>query len=396
MNYPETELRARVDAVYDDAVAFRRHMHRHPELSEQEVYTEECICRRLDELGIPYRAHVGGHGVVGLITGKDPTRALAIRADIDALPITEAVESPFKSQNAGVMHACGHDLHTSILLGTAQVLQGMKEELPCSVKLFFQPSEETVGGALPMIQDGCMENPKVETVLGLHVAAEHRCGVIEFIPGPMNAASTEFYVTVKGVSTHGAYPQGGIDPLLPACTIVTSLQSVVTRRVDPIDSALVTVGQFHSGTKNNIIPNEVKLSGIIRALSLELRQAVKDEVERICVNTAAAYGATAEVDFRDSYPSLCNDESLVEELRGVEEKLLGKEHVLCRRKPSLGADDFSYFSHGANACYYNLGTAKPGDEPAAPIHNEHFDPDEEAIRVGILTEVAGLLHLMGM
>ena len=229
MKYSIEEIKSRVDEIIDEVVAFRRELHMHPELSEQEAETAGRIQTRLETLGIDFIPNVAGYGVVGTIYGQNKDKAVGIRADIDALPIAEQTDFDYKSQIPGVMHACGHDIHTAILYGTAKILSEMKDQLPGSVKLFFQPSEETVGGAKQMIDQGCLSNPDVKSVIGLHVESTIPAGSVLFTPGPMNAASCEFYVTVEGKSCHGAHPDHGIDPLIPACNMVTALQSVITR-----------------------------------------------------------------------------------------------------------------------------------------------------------------------
>ena len=394
MKYDIEKIRKRVDEIFDEAVAFRRELHMYPELSEQEEETAKRIHSRLDNMGIEYTPGVAGHGIVATVYGQNRDHAVGIRADMDALPITEAVPVDFASKNPGVMHACGHDMHTAVMLYTAKILNEMRDELPGSIKFLFQPSEETIGGAEQMIKEGALKNPDVNSVIGLHVETTVPAGSIEFALGPMNAASTEFYVTVYGQSCHGASPFNGIDPLLPACAMVSNIQSIVTRRIHPTEAALVTIGQFHSGTKNNIIPSETRFSGIIRVLDMKNRHFIKEELERICTQTAASFGASCKVEFRDSYPSLTNDPQLTEWVKETAEEVLGRENIQVRTRPSLGADDFSYFCHGSRALYFNLGTARAGEEFTAPIHNENFHPDEEAIRTGILTEVLAVLRIL--
>lgn len=394
MSYDIDKIKKHADEIFDSVVAFRRELHMHPELSEQEIQTEQLICKKLDELGIPYKNGIAGHGIHAVIDGKNTDHAVGIRADMDALPLTENVDVPFKSQVPGVMHGCGHDIHTAILLGTAEILNAMKDQLPGSVSLLFQPSEETIGGAEQMILAGCLNQPKVDSVIGLHVESDIDSGSVEFISGTMNAASCEFYVTVTGESCHGAHPSVGIDPLLPACTMVTSIQSIVTRRIEPAEAALITVGQFHSGTKNNIIPEETKFSGIIRTLNVENRSFIKNEIKRLCQTIAEGYGAKANVEFHDSYPSLENDDRLMEIMTEAADEVIGKEKIHYKSKPSMGADDFSYFCHGTRGFYYNIGIRRPGEEFAYPIHSEKFNPDEECIRTGILTETLGVLKIL--
>ena len=394
MTYTINKIKSRVDEIFDEVVDFRRQLHMYPELSEKESETAKRIQERLASLGIEYTSDVAGHGVVGTIYGQNKDKAVGIRADIDALPITEQTDFEYKSCVPGVMHACGHDIHTAILYGTAKVLSEMKEELPGSVKLFFQPSEETVGGAKQMIDEGCLLNPEVKSVIGLHVESTVPAGSVLFTPGPMNAASCEFYVTVMGKSCHGAHPDAGIDPLVPACNMVTALQSIITRRLDPADTGLITVGQFHSGTKNNVIPGETKFSGIIRTLNLENRDKIKEEIKRTCHGIAVAHGATAHVEFHDSYPSLENDDELYEWMKSAATEVLGGENIFVQPKPSLGADDFSYFCHESRGLYYMIGTGLKDGQESFSIHSEFFNPDEECIRTGILTEVIGALKIL--
>lgn len=388
------EIKNRVDEIFDQMVALRRELHMYPELSEQEENTAKRIQEELARLEIPYQSGIAGHGVSAVIYGKDRLHGVGIRADMDALPLTEMTDVPFKSKTPGVMHGCGHDIHTAILLGTARILNEMKEDLSGSVRLLFQPSEETIGGAKQMIDADCLKMPQITSVIGLHVDTGVDAGCVQFIPGAMNAASCEFYVTVTGKSCHGAHPADGVDSLLPACTMVSSLQSVITRKIDPAEAALITVGQFHSGTKNNIISGETKFSGIIRALNMKNRSFIKEQIEQICMSTAQAYGAACSVTFCDSYPSLENDGRLLDWIKPVCEEALGKGHVLLCTKPSLGADDFAYFCHGTRGLYYNIGARRPEEENAYPIHSDRFSPDEECIRVGILTEVLAVLKIL--
>ena len=394
MNYNLNKLKTRIDEIFEETVGIRRHLHMYPELGEQEEETAALIQKKLAELGIPFEKDVAGHGVSAVIYGKNRQHGVAIRADIDALPLTEKNEVPFRSKHEGVMHACGHDIHTAILIGAAKVLNEIRDDLPGSVRLLFQPSEETIGGAKQMIEAGCLKSPAINSVIGLHVESSVDAGSVQLIPGAMNAASCEFRVKVTGKSCHGAHPSSGVDSLLPACTMVSSLQSVVTRRVDPAESVLITVGRFNSGLKNNIISGETIFSGIIRTLKLEYRSFIKTQIESMCKSIAAAYGAECEVTFRDSYPSLENDDTLFDWVKESCEEMLGADHVEVQPKPSLGADDFAYFCHGTRGLYYNIGTRRAGDGEAFPIHSDRFNPDEECIRTGMLTEVASVLRIL--
>lgn len=375
------------------AVTARRYLHQNPELSEKEVNTQEFICQKLTDLGIEYIKMKSGHGVIATIYGKDRTKAVGIRADIDALPVAENVDVPFKSIIPGVMHACGHDVHTAVLLGAAQVLKAMEKELPASVKLFFQPSEETIGGAAQMIAEGCMNNPEVKSVISLHVDPAVPTGKVLLTTGAMNAAATEFRVKVKGRSCHGAHPDAGIDPLVPACTMVTAIQSIITRKMDPADPCLITVGSFHSGNKSNVIPDETEFVGIIRALSDENLSKLIDSMRTMCYSIAEAHGADCEMTTGDGYPVLINDDSILKILHQSAAEVIGDENVMIASKPSLGADDFAFFCEKAPCFYYSLGVTAEGCE-FHPLHSDKFCPDEDSIRVGILTEVNTVLHLL--
>ena len=281
MYFDLEQLHKQVADVFDEVAAFRRDIHMHPELSEHEARTETKICDWLNALDIPYEKGIAGHGICATIYGQRTDKTAAIRADIDALPVTEQTGLPYASQNAGVMHACGHDMHTSILLGVAKILKANQASLPGTVRLLFQPSEETIGGARQMIEVGCLQDPDIKNIIALHVEPNVDCGKLEFIKGYMNAASCEFYLTVKGKSCHGAHPEGGIDVLPPACAIVSGLQTIVTRNLPATTPAIITVGRFHSGTANNIVSGEAKLGGILRTFDLSLRESIKQRILKI-------------------------------------------------------------------------------------------------------------------
>lgn len=388
-------IKALVDAVAPKSVAIRRNIHQHPELSEQEMNTSALIRSELEQLGIPYKPEIAGHGVKAVISGSSADKAVAIRADMDALPICENTNVSFKSQNEGVMHACGHDIHTSILLGTASVFKALQDELPQSVVCLFEPAEETRGGAKYMIDEGCLTEPQVDAVIGLHIEPSVDVGNLEFIPGCMNAASTMFTVTVTGKSCHGASPFTGIDPLLPACTMVSSLQSIITRHIHPVDAALITVGKFHSGTAGNIIPDKTVFTGIIRVLDMKNREFIKEKLAQLCENIAKAYGATCTVDYEDSYPTLVNNQELLDTVSQICRDKIGENHVIINPKSSLGADDFAYFCHASKGLYFNLGCHTPGTSPQA-LHSAVLEPDENCIHTGILAEVLAVLKIMGV
>ena len=388
MTFDLNAVKAEIEKIYDEVVALRREIHMHPEVGEQEAETEKRICNWLDALEIPYENHIAGHGVCATIYGQKTDRTVAIRADIDALPVQEATGLPYASKTPGVMHACGHDMHTAILLGTAKILKEHAADLPGTVKLFFQPAEETIGGADRMIQAGCMENPPVRDVIALHVAPMIDSGKLEVIRGYMNASTCEVNITVKGKSCHGAHPEGGLDALPPACAILLGVQTIITRNLPPTTPAIITFGKFHSGTAKNVISGEAIMQGTIRAFDLELREFIKGRIETLAKDTAAAYGADCEVTFENGYPPLVNDGELYDMLTPVLEETFGSENIVVAEVPSMGGDDFAYFTqNGCRGFYFNLGTHNPADPQHWPLHNEHMAPDEEAIKNGILAEI---------
>ena len=394
MYFDLDKIKEQVEQVYEEVLAFRRDLHMHPELSEQEIRTEEKICSRLDALQIPYQRGVAGHGVCAVIRGTTADCTVGIRADIDALPVAEQTELAYASLHLGVMHACGHDMHTAILLGTAAILKQNADTLPGTVKLFFQPSEETIGGAKQMIDAGCLEDPHVENVIALHVDPMTDLGKLKFTKGCMNAATTEMELTVRGKACHGAHPDTGIDVLPPACSIVAALQTIVSRNLAPTTPAVVTVGTFQSGTAKNVISGEAKLGGTIRALDLDVMAYLKKRVQKIAVDTAEAYGTSCEVFFEDSYPPLRNSDELSALLLPAMEEVFGTENILRNEIPSLGADDFSYFTQTCRGLYFDLGTHDPCSDEYFPLHSEHFAPQEEAVKVGMLAELTAVYTIL--
>ncbi len=397
-NYISPELlshiKNRIDEIYPEILSIRNDLHMHPELSEKEVETEKKITKILDSLNIPYECNIAGHGIVATIYGKNKDFATGIRADIDALPIYEETDTPYKSLNEGVMHACGHDIHTSILLGTAKILKEMENDLPGSVKLFFEPAEETVGGAKPLIDAGCLENPKVSTVLGLHVDPTVDVGKVLLYKGVMNAASTEFQVTIEGKSSHGAKPHQGLDTIPIACNIINNLQTIITRRLSPTESSIITVGKINGGVKENVIAEETEFSGTIRVLKMENREFIKEKVTKISNSIAEANDAKCTVNFYDGYPVLENDDDLFYLMKNLLNDTISEENTLIAEDPSLGADDFAYFCQYAKGLYFNIGCHKLDKNEYYSLHSNRFDPDVNCIKTGILAEVLGSYQIL--
>ena len=385
------------ERVYPKVVEMRRHLHAHPEVAQQEKETSAFVCARLDELGIRYHANVAGYGVVAEI--GEGELAIGIRADMDALPVTEETGLPYCSQNPGVMHACGHDMHTACLLGTAEILKGVEGELTKAgrmVKLFFQPAEETIGGAERMIKEGYLENPKVTHMLAYHVDPLYPTGTAVFCYGPMNAETQGFGITVKGFSCHGAHPERGVDAIVMASAIVQALQSISSRFNAPTTPVIVTIGAFHAGNAGNVVAGTAELTGTMRALTPEVMQFNKAKLEQIISGVAAAYGGTAEVHWdSDGYPALINDAEVTHMLEDLAGELLGKDKIAIMPEPSLGGDDFAFFTKETKGCYFDIGTQVPGG-PFYMLHNEHFVPDEESMKAAIAMEVGGVLRLVGL
>lgn len=390
------ELDRRLAGVMPKVVAWRRDIHEHPELSGFEVRTARLVAEHLRALGMEVRTGVGGHGVVGVLRGGRPGRTVALRADMDGLPVTEQVDLPFRSrvratyngQEVGVMHACGHDNHVAILMGAAEVLAGMKAQLPGTVVFIFQPAEEGHpdggGGAERMIADGVMENPKIDAIFGLHVWSG-KLGEITYRPGPTMAASNSYRVTVHGRQTHGANPWGGIDPIVVGSQIVMGLQTIISRQTDiTANPAIVTVGQFNAGVRNNIIPDSAVLVGTIRTFSGEQKADIFRRVQTTAQNIAEASGARVDVKIDSGYIVTRNDEALTARMLPTLQRAAGRDMVQLAPL-ATGAEDFSYFQARVPGLFIFLGVSAPdADLSTVPRnHSPLFFADERALPVGV-------------
>jgi amidohydrolase len=396
----------RIDAaasqVESKVIECRRDIHQHPELGNREFRTSKLVADRLRALGIEVQTPIAHTGVVGLLRGGKPGRVVALRADMDALPVTEQVDVPFKStarttyngQEVGVMHACGHDAHVAILLGVAEVLAGVRDELPGSVKFLFQPAEEgppqgEEGGAALMVKEGALENPKPEAVFGLHVTSRIRVGEIAYRPGALLAAVDSFRIVVHGKQTHGAYPWLGVDPIVVASQIVLALQTIPSRQLDvSLAPSIVTVASIHGGVRNNIIPDNVEMLGTIRSLDAKMRDEIHARIRRTAQDVASSGGASAEVTIDPGYPITYNDPALTEKMAPTLRRLTNDVVVM---NPTLGAEDFSFFQQKVPGLFFFLGT-RPRDqtaEQAASNHSPLFFVDESGLALG----VRALAHL---
>ncbi|TCO71058.1 M20 metallopeptidase family protein [Marinisporobacter balticus] len=388
------DIQKRVNELFQALVEIRRDFHMYPELSENEHRTCDRICEYLDQWGIEYEKGIAQTGIVAIVKGKKDGKTVGARADIDALPIIEQNDLPFQSVYKGVMHACGHDVHTTIHLGVAKLFKEMENDLEGNVKIFFQPAEETIGGADRMIKEGCLQNPHVDYVTSLHLMPYIDVGYVELKYGKVNAATNEFCIKVSGKSSHGAYPEQSIDAIVTAGYIITALQTFVSRSISPLSSAVVTLGQIHGGIKNNIIPAEVIMSGTLRTLDPDTRIYAKEKIRQIVENTAMAHGASAVIEFEEGYPALINDDEVVGILKDTAQNLLGSDNVLFKEFPSMGADDFSFFCKATKAAYYNLGCGNHKRGWTAPIHSECFMVDEECIKIGVILQTQTLIQLL--
>lgn len=378
-----------------ELIAFRHDLHRHPELSYEEHRTAGRVCEKLDRLGIAYRAGVAGTGVVAHLPaagGKgDAGEAVALRADMDALPIREETGRSYASETPGVMHACGHDGHTAILLGAARALSRL-ERRPNPVTFVFQPAEEGGAGGLRMCEEGCLLGedggglgPRVGRIFGLHGWPDIGVGKVATRAGALLAATDDFLVRVRGTGGHAAYPHAGTDPVVAAAQVITALQTVASRNVGPTDAVVVTVGSVRGGVANNVIPTEVELSGTVRTLRPETRRLARERFYALVEGTASALGCHAEIEWEDGYPVTLNDAGLTEHFFGVAREALGAERVEEVEHPSMGGEDFSYYGRHVPACFFLLGLLPPGEDArSAPrLHQPRFDFNDEAIETGV-------------
>lgn len=368
----------------DDTVQIRRHIHANPELSYEEYETAKYVATQLRALGIEPKEGVAGTGLTALIKGKNPqSKTVALRADMDALPILETNEVPYKSKNDGVMHACGHDVHTSCLLGAARILYALKDQFEGTIKLVFQPGEEkNPGGASLMIKDGALENPRPDRMLGQHVMPYIPVGKVGFREGQYMASADEIYLTVKGKGGHAALPDKVIDPILIASHILIALQQVVSRNADPKKPTVLSFGTIHGGQAQNIIPEEVKLSGTFRALNEEWRFEAHKRITTIAQGIAESMGGSCDVNIDVGYPFLTNDVETTRIARSAAEAYLGEENVV-DLDLWMGAEDFAFYTHEVPCSFYRLGTGNEAKGTTHGVHTPNFNIDEDAIEVGI-------------
>lgn len=361
----------------------RETIHMYPEDGFKEFKTSEIIIKELEKLGIKVQKNVAKTGVVGLIEGKYPGKTVLLRADMDALKIQEQAEVKYKSKIDGMMHACGHDGHVAGLLGAAMILNELKDNLHGNVKLVFQPAEERDGGAYPMIKEGVLENPKVDAAFGAHLWGYLKEGEVHLKEGPMMAAPDIFNIKVIGKGGHGALPQESIDPIVISCQIVNSLQSIVSRRINPLEPVVVTCGKIQGGDSFNVIPNEVEIEGTIRTFKEETRKLVPRIMEDLVRGITTSQGATYKFEYKANYPALINDKDMTKFAKKSLKKVVGESNVFDLKEPNMGGEDFAYFAQKVPSAFIFIGIAKNETQPVIH-HNPYFKWDSK--NVGILAQ----------
>ena len=391
-----TRLEKDYSSVSDKVIEWRRDIHQYPELGNREFRTAEKIAKHLRSLDIEVETGVAHTGVVGLLKGSKPGKVIALRADIDALPVTERNDLPFKStitsefqgEKVGVMHACGHDTHTAILMGVAEVLSKNRNAIKGTVKFIFQPSEEgppegEEGGALLMVKEGVMENPKVDAIFGLHINSQTPVGVIRYKSGGTMAAAQSFTINVKGKQSHGSQPWSGIDPILISAKIIDGLQTIISREVNLTnEAAVITVGKIKSGVRFNIIPESAEMIGTIRTLDYDMKDHINKRMQEMVPAIAQAYGGDATIEIRDATDITYNDPDLVAQMLPTLQKAAGAENVQTQ-KAITGAEDFSYFQREAPGFFFFLGGMAPGTTESFPHHTPDFKIDDSGLLLGV-------------
>lgn len=388
-----TVLFQEVDAIAPEIVSNRRDFHMHPELGFEEVRTSRRLVELLKGYGLEVETMVGT-GVVAYLRGAKPGKTLLVRADIDALPIQELASHAYRSHHDGKMHACGHDAHMAILLAVAKILAGRQDELAGTVKLVFQPAEEGPGGALPMIEAGVLESPRVEAAIGFHVWNNLPVGQLGVRSGPIMANTDQFDLVIEGKGGHGAMPHLSVDAIAVAGQVISALQTIVSRNVSPLDSAVVTLGTIRGGDRHNIIAQTVELSGTVRSFSKTVGEALPRRIEDVVSGITRAMGATYRLDYHRTYPATVNDPGMTEVVRQAAVKVVGADNVV-ECEPSMGGEDMAYFLREVPGCYFFIGTSNPETGLDNPHHHPSFDMDERGLPIGAKVVIQAILDFLG-
>jgi amidohydrolase len=378
-----SQIRLEIRALQSKLVEWRRRFHQRPELSFKEQLTSEFISQKLTEMGIKHQTKIAKTGVVATIEGTHPGPVLAIRADMDALPIQEENEVSYRSQHDGIMHACGHDGHTAIALGTAYYLAKHRQDFRGTVKIIFQPAEEGPGGAKPMIEEGVLQNPDVDAIIGLHLWNNLPLGTVGVRSGALMAAVECFRVQIHGRGGHGAMPHQTVDSILVSANIVNALQTIVARNVNPLDSAVVTVGELHAGSALNVIADSAKMSGTVRYFNPALEDFIGKRIKEIIAGVCQSHGATYELDYWQLYPATINDAIMAELVRSTAIEVVETPAGVVPECQTMGGEDMSFFLQEVPGCYFFLGSANPEKGLAYPHHHPRFDFDETALATGV-------------
>ncbi|MDJ0648713.1 MAG: M20 family metallopeptidase [Xenococcaceae cyanobacterium MO_188.B19] len=380
---PLTSIRASILALQNQLVEWRRSIHQKPELGFEEIITADFISRKLQEWQIPHQTQIAKTGIVATIEGKRPGKVLAIRADMDALPIQEANQVPYRSLHDGKMHACGHDGHVAIALGTAYYLSQHREVISGTVKIIFQPAEEGPGGAKPMIEAGVLKNPDVDAIIGLHIWNNLPLGTIGVRSGALMAAVECFRCTILGKGGHGAMPDQTIDSIVVASQIVNALQTIVARNVNPLDCAVVTVGTLHGGTALNVIADSTTMSGTVRYFNPQLEQFIGERIEAIIAGVCQSHGATYDLDYWQLYPPTINHPEIAKLVGTIATEVVETPLGVVPECQTMGGEDMSFFLQQVPGCYFFLGSANPDRDLAYPHHHPRFDFDESVLSMGV-------------
>jgi amidohydrolase len=388
------EIATAVDRYVGETIEFRHYVHQHPELGNREFETSRRVAEHLRELGLEVRTGIAHTGVVGILRGGRPGPVVAVRADMDALPVTEDTPYPFKStvrttylgQEVGVMHACGHDVHTAVQYGVASVLASLREELPGTVVFIFQPAEEGAppgerGGAELMVEEGALNDPRPSAVFGLHTFSEMDVGRVGYTPGPALAAVDQFRITLRGKQAHGAAPELSIDPVVMAAQVVTALQTIRSRNLPPLEPSVVTVGIIRGGTRFNIIPDTVHLEGTVRTYNPEVRDAVERRMDEILQGITLAAGGTYQLDYDRGTPATINNVALTEKMAPTLARVVGEDNVDIL-EPTMGGEDFAYFANEVPGFFFRLGSVKPGTTSGGH-HTPTFAADDASVPIGM-------------
>jgi amidohydrolase len=378
-----SQIRADIQALQPDLVSWRRQLHQHPELGFREQLTAEFVAQKLQKWGIEHQTGIAQTGIVATIAGDRPGRVLAIRADMDALPIQEENQVPYRSQHDGIMHACGHDGHVAIALGTAHYLATHRHTFGGTVKLIFQPAEEGPGGAKPMIAAGVLHHPDVEAIIGLHLWNNLPVGTVGVRSGALMAAVESWRCTILGKGGHGAIPQQTIDSVVVSAQIVNALQAIVARNVNPIESAVVTVGELHAGTTGNVIADTARMSGTVRYFNPDFAGYFQQRIEQIIAGICQSHGAKYELNYSRLYPPVVNDPEMAELVRSIAATVVETPAGVVPECQTMGGEDMSFFLEAVPGCYFFVGSANAAKDLAFPHHHPRFDFDETALGTGV-------------